>query len=515
MQRFIILVHILFVFFLSEKVNGQELEANSFVKKGFHLDLRIQVMKIPALKDFALKLSKNGINTLIMEWEASYPYDKHNIISNNLAYSREEIKSFIAYCNSLGIDVIPLQQSFGHVEYILKHYRYKDLREDQKDYSQVNPLREEDCKALFKDLYQDMISTHTSKYIHIGGDETYLLGHSEESKKKVAAVGKGRLYGDYLKILCDLVIELGKQPIVWADIALNYPDALKLLPKETILVDWNYGWALDRFGDHKKLMESGFEIWGAPALRSAPDNYFLTNWNKHFKNIQEFIPQARELGYKGMIMTSWSTSGIYSPRFESATDIIDLHAVRRVYPLSGFNLLVDAYLESLESTKPLATENFVHNYAQEKYGLSAEESIKFWTALKIAPYEVLQGKVDKEGLSVKELRDSSIIASNILHQLKPSKNKSEFKHYLLMADIRSYYLNCMLVENEMNDPLYSANNASKLYGKLKYLKPKRLNKRFAKLNKGLLYKTEIEQENNLRNKRFWQLQGKLIQERIR
>ena len=105
-------------------------------------------------KRFAKKISENGINTLLMEWEATYPYQKHSVISSRYAYTREEIRSFIAYCNSLKIDVVPLQQSFGHVEYILKHPRYKALREDQKDFSQVNPLKEKLCKELFTDLFK-------------------------------------------------------------------------------------------------------------------------------------------------------------------------------------------------------------------------------------------------------------------------------------------------------------------------------------------------------------------------
>ncbi|HTN19686.1 MAG TPA: beta-N-acetylhexosaminidase [Pelobium sp.] len=478
---------------------------NSFKVKGFHLDLRVQVMKMPALKAFAKRLSENGINTLVMEWEATYPYQKHSVISNQYAYSREEIKSFVAYCSSINIDVIPLQQSFGHVEYILKHYRYKHLREDQKDYSQVNPLKEEECKTLFKDLYSDLISTHTSQYIHIGGDETYLLGHSEASKKKIAEVGKGRLYGDYLKMLCDLVVSLGKRPVVWADIALNYPDALNELPKETVLVDWNYGWDLNRFGDHDKLMKSGYEIWGSPAIRSNPDNYFLTDWNKHFRNIRTFIPQARELGYDGMVMTSWSTSGIYSPVFETHSDIIALPAIRRVYPISGFNMLIEAYFEALKSKQPLVIENFVTQYAAEKYGFDRMQSDIFWKALKTTPYEVNQGEISKPSLAIKDLRDSAVTVARQLKSLKPSKNKDEFKHYQLMADIRVYYLTCVSVESEMNKTAYKASNAKDLLVILNQLNPKELNKRFKRLNKDLLNISEISTENELRNARFDQL----------
>jgi N-acetyl-beta-hexosaminidase len=214
-----------------------------------------------------------GMNTLIMEWEGTYPFEKHPLIPNRYAYTKDEIVSFVKYCNGLGIDVIPLQQSFGHVEYILRNDKYNELREDEKDFSQVCPLQTVQDKALFTDLYTELASTHNSKYIHIGGDETYLLGHDKRCQEMVAKEGKSKLYIDYIKMLCNIVIGLGKTPVLWADIALKYPGAIKQLPKGTVFIDWNYGWDMNHFGDHQKLLQSGYEIWGAPAIRSSPDNY--------------------------------------------------------------------------------------------------------------------------------------------------------------------------------------------------------------------------------------------------
>lgn len=481
-----------------------------FPVKGFHLDLRIQVMPMPALKKFAKKLSENSVNTLVMEWEASYPFEKHPLIANRFAYSKEEVKDFIAYCNTLNIDVIPLQQSFGHVEYILRNHQYKELREDQKDYSQINPLKEDLAKALFTDLYTDLISTHTSQYIHIGGDETYLLGHSEASKQKVAAVGKGRLYGDYIKLLCEIVVSLGKRPVLWADIALKYPDALKDLPKEAVFVDWNYGWDINMFGKHSNLMDSGFEVWGAPSIRSHPDNFFLTQWEKHFNNIKDFVPIAREFGYQGMIMTSWSTSGLYAPLWESTRDIVDLYTIRRVYPISGFNMLIAAFFKGLNSVEALDVEGFVQGYAQEQYGFSEKESIDFWAALKAAPYEVTQGKVVAESsIAIESIRDSAVASAAVLKKLKPKTNRAEFEHYRLMADIRVQYLTYYAIEIEANSPSFQPSGIPDLLKRLAALDTKSLDKRFAKLNKDVLYPGEIEQEKELRNAKIKHLQLRL------
>lgn len=488
------------------------LEKDTFPVKGFHLDLRIQVMTIDALKSFALKLSKSGINTLIMEWEGTYPFEKHPMIPNRFAYSKEQIISFVKYCNSLGIDVIPLQQSFGHVEYILRNERYKALREDQKDNSQVCPLETEGDRALFTDLYTELASTHTSKYIHIGGDETYLLGHDEKCRLKAAQEGKSKLYTDYIKMLCDIVIKLGKRPVLWADIALKYPEAIKSLPKGTVFVDWNYGWDLNHFGDHQKLMESGFEIWGAPALRSGPDNYYLTQWEKHFKNIRDFIPVAAKLGYKGMVMTSWSTSGIYSPVFESASDIVDVYAIRRVYPLSGFNILINAFTEALSAKQPFVIEEFIQKYGKDHFGFNKAQSSNLWTALKTAPYEVNQGEVIAPfNLSIKQLLDSNRMAIKTLYELKPLKNQEEFEHFKLMADIRDFYLSYQLIEKHVNDTAFGDAQKPAVLDQLKELlsRSKNLDDRFSQLNKGFLNPSEIEQENQLRNIKVENLYNRL------
>ncbi|TQM49764.1 glycosyl hydrolase family 20 [Arcticibacter tournemirensis] len=488
-------------------------ETARFPIRGFHLDLRIQVMKMPALKAFALRLSKNGINTLIMEWEATYPYQLHPLIANRFAYTREEIKSFTAYCSSIGLDVIPLQQSFGHVEYILRNYRYAELREDQKDYSQVNPLKVEETKKLFTELYKDLISTHSSPYIHVGGDETYLLGHSEESKKKVEQVGKGRLYGDYLKMLCDIVISLGKRPVVWADIALKYPEALPILPKETIFVDWNYGWDLNRFGDHEKLTEQGFEIWGAPAIRSSPDNYYLTDWKKHFNNIRDFIPSAAKIGYKGMVMTSWSTSGIYSPVFESASEITQLYPVRHVYPITGFNILIDAYFAALKSSVPLEINTFIKTYGREKYGLSTEQSKAFLHAITSTAYDINQGKISPTGISISEVVDSAEFVAETLHRLKPARNKQEFDHYVLMADIRLRYLRYKKLEMQVNSKNFTEAEIPLVLPQLRSLRKSGLGKQFIRLNKKTFYKQELQEESELMNAGIDNLYSRLARKR--
>jgi len=474
--------------------------AKEFKVKGFHLDLRIQVMKPEALKAFALKLSKSGINTLIMEYEATFPFQKHPLIPNRYAYKKEEIKDFVQYCGTIGIDVIPLQQSFGHVEYILRNNRYTKLREDQKDYSQVNPLEEKLSRELFTDLFKELAEVHPSKYLHIGCDETRLLGRSPKSKAKVEKEGVGKLYGDYVAMICDIVLKMGKVPVLWADIALKYPESLKLLPKGVVFVDWNYGWEMDKFGDHSQLMKSGFEIWGAPSLRSSPDNYNLTTWSKHFDNIRDFVPKAQQLGYQGMVMTSWSTSGVYSYLYESGSDIIDLYAVRRVYPLTGFNILLDAYLKSIDRKEPLKINAFIENYAQNQYGLDPVKSQAFKDALLAVPYQVVNGIVRGSNMSVRQLLDSVRLVNKVFEEIRPLKNVAEFEHYRVISGTRLQYLIYQDIENRANGNSFTAEQLPALISELKSVisSTKALNKKYLAINKQTFYPSELEEDNHFR-----------------
>jgi hypothetical protein len=486
--------------------------SEGFAIKGFHLDLRIQPMTMAALHQFVSILHQQGINTLIMEWEGTFPFSSNPVIPNRYAYSKQSIDSFILYCKEIGVDVVPLQQCFGHVEYILRHYRYASLREDQENYSQVCPLKAALDSELFVQLFKELVATHPSKYFHIGGDETYLLGHCPLCRKKAEEVGKSRLYIDYIKMICDIVLALGKQPVLWADIALKYPDAIRELPKGTIFVDWNYGWDLNRFGDHQKLLESGYEIWGACSMRSHPDNYFLTVWPKHFDNIRSFIPTARKLGYTGMIMTSWSTSGQYSTLHESETEILDLYAIRHVYPITGFNILLAAFGEALRSGNPLDIDSFIIHFAENRFGLAAPQAKEFSRALFMTPYELSQGSVvGHEEMSVHALVDSAAQASAILGSVRVKTNKDEFEQFRLMADIRLQWLRYEDIEKQINENAFTKKQIPGLLRLLKNLiqSSKNIDQRFIALNKSWYPPSVLQEENNLRNQKMHQLYEKL------
>ena len=507
----IITLLLLFIVFSNVKSSAQNNLSGDFQVKGFHLDLRIQVMTPQALRDFAKELSGFGINTLIVEWEASYPYQKHAVISNNLAYTRKEITSFIEYCKSLNIEVIPLQQCFGHVEYILRNQRYSKLREDRKEISQVCPMEVEADSLLFSDLFADISSLHKSKYIHIGGDETYLLGKCDKCSQKVEKEGKSKLFVDYMKMMCNLVIKEGKTPIMWADILLKHPEAADELPKQTIFIDWNYGWKSNYFGDIKALQNKGLVFWGSPSIRSHPDNWYITEWEKHFNNQRDFIPYAREAGYKRNVMTPWAKTRLYGFSLDINYGIFDMKQIRNTYPLSGFRILVASYAQAINSKDPLDVKSYIIKYASERFGFTNNESEKFLQTF-ITPQELIKDGFPVKSESINNLLSVTENIKNTLYALSPQKNKMEFEHFRLMIDLREFYLKYQELKSVYNSPDFSKDIAKEMLPQFEQLikQSKKLDKRFYSLNKEFLYKSEIEQQNVFRRMDLINIYNRII-----
>jgi len=480
-------------------------EQPDFKIKGFHLDLRSQVITMPALKSFVKELADFNINTLIMEWEATFPYQENATLSNKYAYKPEEVKDLINYCTSLGIDVIPIHQCFGHVEWILRHDRYYYLSEDKKDVSQVCPLKEDEAISVFRSLFKELAAYHPSKYFHIGGDETNLLGLCDKCKVKVAKEGKSKLFVDYIKAICGIVTEMGKTPVLWADIILKYPEAIAEMPKNTIYIDWNYGWQINRFGDMQKLYDAGVVMWGAPALRSSPDNMHITEWVKHFENQCDYIPYARKAGYEGIIMTSWSNSGQYSFLYDIGMgwEIQDMEQIRNVYPLNGFRILLAAYAKSVNQIEPINLENFVVSYAQNRFGLKKNDGEILWNVL-YQRQKLVRNGIVKGGQSVAEELNLIIKSRDQLYKIKPRKNKKEFEHFKLMLDIRANYLKFKDIESKYESKSYNRSQSKEIYENLNLVlnEEKKIDKRFFSLQKGFLNDEEIRKLNEIRKRKM-------------
>ena len=508
-------------------------KGDDFSVVAYHVDLRVQVMPMPALKALAKEISAMGFNALIMEWEATYPFGQHSIISNRYAYSREEVTEFIEYSEALGLDVIPLQQSLGHVEYILMHERYAYLRADRRDLSQIDPTRLDAARDLFSELYSDMLSTHRSQYVHIGGDETRILDCKrcqEAWGEDGEEAGKSRLYVEYMKMIAEIVIAEGKTPLLWADMILAHPDAIADMPKKVIYIDWNYGWAFDRFGENPRTLieKHGLTFWGASSIRSSPDDYHVTSWSKHMNNQAVYASFARESGFEGMVLTSWSTSGVYGYEW-FWPEVVELYPLRLVYPHAyphdAFRMNSLGFIEAVKHEERFKSDDFAHRYAQQRFGLTPGASKRLWTVLtdESLNEKVLIGSSPQSGSkglpeSEREVRAALARVRELqaaLTEIAPKRNEEEFAHYRLQIDFREYYLSFRQIQQSVQSSEFGETESREAVNQLEKLlaRSPELDSRFEKLFTGKLYDAEIERLNQYRNKNPLLLYQRLTRDR--
>lgn len=438
----------------------------------FHLDLRIQVMTPAALHALATQLARLGYSGLIIEWEATFPYRRHATISNAQAYSPAEVRAFLAHCAGLRLEVIPLQQCFGHVEYILRHPRYTHLREDERDRCQFCAREIDAARTLLRELLADLREFHPGGWIHLGGDETYLLGHCPACRAFADQHSLARLYTEFMNEMLREAKRAGFKPLVWADMLLKHPACLDLLPKDTVLIDWNYGWAPDRFGPPETLLQAGFEVWGAAALRSSPDNHSLTCWKRHFDNIAEFVPRALRTGYRNMVLTSWSTSGLYGYEWDDNWEALEILPMRRVYPLSGFSLLLAAFAAAVQSPSTFAAREFILRYSRARFGFGADEAASF-----------------ARGLLRPHLKPAPELAT-----LQPRRHRTEFAHLQLTAAFTAIHAAYRRIQARAQSPTFQRAHKPALARRLHTLlqASDELERTFRRLQRGYLAPAEID-----------------------
>ncbi len=211
--------------------------------RGVHLDLKGCFPTYAYLESFVRRLGAFKINTILIEYEDKFPYRRHPRIALDYALTGVQIRGLASIAARNHIQIIPLLQCLGHVEYILKHKEYAGLRELPEEVSQYCPSNPASF-TLFTELADEIMEAHPeSRYFHIGGDETRLLGACPKCKRIAAEKGATGLYVDWLSRTIAHVKSRGKIPIMWDDILRHNTDSIAIdrLPRDVVLMYWKYG----------------------------------------------------------------------------------------------------------------------------------------------------------------------------------------------------------------------------------------------------------------------------------
>jgi hexosaminidase len=341
--------------------------------RGIHLDWKGCMGPASYWKETIRLLSRFKINAVLIEYEDKFPYSSHPDIVAPGALTSDEIKALITTAHDHFVEVIPLLQCLGHVEYILRHPAYAALRENG-DLTQLCPQNEGSLR-LYRELAEEMIAAHPhSRRFHLGADETRHLGECPRCRAVVEEKGILGLFLGHLNQAMDCVREYGLQPIIWDDMIQRNleSDSLAALPEDVILCDWAYSvrsmhatsfyygggssgrdrWASRRwletdpsalppkvrwlqdgpprvkafardYWDRGKgpdygsslpwvrfFVDHGHTVLGASAAKGADGSEaFSPIYERRIENVATWARTAREDGAEGVISTAWSRYG--------------------------------------------------------------------------------------------------------------------------------------------------------------------------------------------------------------
>ena len=144
----------------------------------------------------------------------------------------EEIRELVAYAREYYIDVIPTVELLGHMEMTLREPRYRHLAEMPEGGGDLCATSEESFDLVRK-MVNEIAPAFGGAYFHCGLDESYAIGKGR-SAEAVNEKGIERVFADYYTKMNGLVKSQGQTMMMYADIILNHPGILELLPKDIV-----------------------------------------------------------------------------------------------------------------------------------------------------------------------------------------------------------------------------------------------------------------------------------------
>jgi hypothetical protein len=147
---------------IQNKVNDGKIrleqDSNNFLsnlERVVHLDLKGAPPKIEYLKKFIPFIKQHGATGILLEYEDTFPFTGQLAEAKyGYAYTVEDVQLIKAIAKQNGLFIIPLVQTYGHLEWLLKLKKFSHLREDSRYPQVITPCLNESYTVLYgKNLY--------------------------------------------------------------------------------------------------------------------------------------------------------------------------------------------------------------------------------------------------------------------------------------------------------------------------------------------------------------------------
>ena len=292
-----------------------------FQRRGFLLDVsRDRVPLQERLIQLVRRCAELKLNHLELYSEHVFPYAGHETVWRAASpITIAEWEDLVRCAREVHVDLVPNQQTFGHMHRWLKHPQYRELSEvpdgvehpfafDPEPFS----LCPTDPRSLelVADLLEQLLPHFASDFVSVGCDETFDLGRGR-SRQACAERGTHSVYLDYLESVLDLVREHGRRPLFWADVLLQDEHEVPRFPTDAVALLWGYEDNHPFQEQAQRLQASGTPYWICPGTSSWQS--FTGRHANMLANVALAAEAGRQHGASGYLVTDWGDFGHWQP----------------------------------------------------------------------------------------------------------------------------------------------------------------------------------------------------------
>ncbi len=315
---------------LIAKANGTDNEytieeTNAFQDVCLMVDCsRNAVKNVETVKKLIRNLAIIGYTSLMLYTEDTYEIEDEPMFGYLRGrYTKAEMKALDAYANEWGIELIPCIQTLAHLNQLTR-YKYSHFK--CFDCSDILLVGEERTYQLIENMFKTLSKCYTSRRIHIGMDEAWLLGRGNYLNKN-GFVPRFEILCSHLQKICEIARKYNLEPMIWSDMfwRIAYDDKscrdengkvvipkeiLAKIPKEIALCHWDYHHLkAEDFGElleiHKQFEN---EVWFAGGTAECNRGFIpLLTYSK--KIARAAIEAAKKFEIKSLMETVWGDNG--------------------------------------------------------------------------------------------------------------------------------------------------------------------------------------------------------------
>ena len=272
---------------------------------------RGKVPKVQTVKALIEFLAHWKVNELQLYIENVFRFSQHSEIGRGFSpYSPDDLLAIQEHARLHHVQFVPSLTSLGHFEKILMLPRYRHLGElpgynGHRGGTTLCPIDPGSIRIV-EELYEEFLPLFDAEDFNACVDEPWELGKGR-SRQRAEKIGLGPLYLDFVLKLRRLCLKHGKRMNMWADIVLDHPEIIPSIPKDIVMLNWDYSPSGRRIPRSEEITEAGLPLVCCPGTNA---------WQSHgsrlktaLQNVSRFAQVAASQGAEGFMNTDWGDSG--------------------------------------------------------------------------------------------------------------------------------------------------------------------------------------------------------------